>query len=83
MKNDLNKKKIFNQYKPSSIKPIKRHDLFRNNEEDEEKSTISDMKFTNRKPEDKYSTKKNKKLQVEIENYNKNHEKLSRRIESL
>jgi hypothetical protein len=85
LKTDLSSRKIFNQYKPKSIKPINRADLYRNEDEEEEyeKSTISDMKFTNKKTQDKLTTKKNKKLQVEIEKYNRNNETLLKKIELL
>lgn len=82
MKSDLTDKKIINQYRPKSIKPTKSDFYKKDQDEDSEKSTISDLKF-NKKDKEKNIPKKNKKLQVEIENYNKNHEKLSKRIESL
>ena len=82
MKSDLTDKKIINQYRPKSIKPTKSDFYKKDHDEDSEKSTISDLKF-NKKDKEKNIPKKNKKLQVEIENYNKNHEKLSKRIESL
>jgi hypothetical protein len=41
------------------------------------------MKFTNKKIQDKLTSKKNKKLQVEIEKYNKNNETLLKKIELL
>ena len=41
------------------------------------------MKFTNRKVPERLASTKNKKLQVEIEKYNKNNETLSRKIELL
>ena len=47
-----------------------------------EKITISDYNFT-KKDDEINVKKKNKKLQVEIANYNKNNEKLCKKLETL
>ena len=78
MRSELIKKKIINQYKPKSIKPEKKEKLLNYEDDEEEKSTITDVRMNKngnlsavrKNYEDKIIKTKNKKLQVEFENYN-------------
>ena len=92
MKSDLTKKKIINQYKHKSIKPQKKEKLNDyDDDEEDEKSTITDVRLNKngslcavrKYDEEKKIKTKNKKLQVEFENYNKTNKLLSEKIENL